>query len=159
MTGGLPLREALAALRRGIETACHRAGRRPEDVVLIAVTKTVPADTVRQAREIGVENFGENYAAELASKSAVVEARWHFIGKLQRGTAAKVADHANMVHSAEPGRGFERLARHAHQRADTIPCLVQVDFTGTRQGVAPDQTIAFIREAQAVKGIRLVGLM
>ena len=127
--GGLGLPGRIEAVREAIASACARAGRRPQDVRLIAATKSVPADVVLEAREAGIEDFGENYAAELATKAALVGARWHFLGRLQRGTAARVAEVADVVHSAEPGHGLERLARSAARAGRTIDCMAQVDFT------------------------------
>src|SRR6266700_3598262 len=159
--GGLGLPGRIEAVREAIASACARAGRRPQDVRLIAATKSVPADVVLEAREAGIEDFGENYAAELATKAALVGARWHFLGRLQRGTAARVAEVADVVHSAEPGHGLERLARSAARAGRTIDCMAQVDFTGLRQGVEPEPAVlaGFIDRAGQLEGIRMVGLM
>jgi pyridoxal phosphate enzyme (YggS family) len=156
---GASLEASISAVRAGIAAACGRAGRLAEEVVLVAATKGVPIDLIRQARASGLDQFAENYATELAAKAPQVEARWHFIGKLQRGTAARIAAHADLVHSAEPGHALERLANRAASRGVTIPCLVQVDFATTRQGVDPDGVDGFVRKAARLDGIAIVGLM
>ena len=125
----------------------------------MAVTKTVPLDSVRAAFELGVTDFGENHATELSAKAQAVPATWHFLGKLQAGTAAKVADHAAVIHSGEPGRALERVARRAERAGRAIRCLLQVDFTGRRQGVAPEQAEAAVQRIADLGGIRLTGLM
>ena len=153
------LATALKSVRCGIEGACRRAGRDPSEVTLVAATKGVPPIVVRLASELGVADFGENYAKELAAKASEVSATWHFIGRIQRGTAALIGDHASMVHSAEPGEGIVRLGGRAARRNDTIRCLVQVDYTGHRQGVEPEGAEGFVREARAMAGIAVVGLM
>src|SRR5438876_10725183 len=102
--------DAVASVRERIAEACGRAGRDPGEVTLVAVTKGVGDVAIRAARDAGVEDLAENYARDLARKAEVVPGRWHFIGKLQEGTAAKVADTADVIHSAEPGRGLERVA-------------------------------------------------
>jgi len=150
---------ALGSVRDRIQAACVRAGRDPSEVTLVAVTKRVPVHVVRMAAEVGVSDFGENYAKELSSKASEVSARWHFIGKLQRGTAAAVADHADVIHSAEPGEGIVRLGRRAARADKTLSCLVQVDYTGRRQGVDPEEAESFVREARSMPGIRIEGLM
>jgi pyridoxal phosphate enzyme (YggS family) len=155
----LTLPESISAIRSRIAAACARAGRGPDEVTLIAVTKTVPIDVVRQARAAGIGHFGENYAKELAAKSSEVPATWHFIGRLQRGTASRVADHADVVHSAEPGPALRHIGARVAGRGGTIPCLAQVDFTGTRQGVRPEDLAGFLTEAQPMVGIAVVGLM
>src|SRR5438445_4658716 len=140
---GPELRSAIAEVRRGIERACARAGRRPEEVLIVAVTKTVPIEVIRAAQEAGLEHFAENHANELAEKASLVPATWHFVGKLQTGTATRVADHTDMIHSAEPGRAVERVAARAARRGKRIRCLAQVDFTGRRQGASPEEVEGF----------------
>ena len=156
---GARLGQALGAVRSRIEAACRRSGRDASDVRLIAVTKTVGVDAIAAARDLGVTDFGENYAKELAAKASRIDATWHFVGKVQRGTAAVLATHADVVHSAEPGEGIARLAKRAEKAGRTIPCLVQVDYTGRRQGVAEEDVGAFVAEAAGLPGIRIIGLM
>jgi pyridoxal phosphate enzyme (YggS family) len=134
-------------------------GRSPEDVTLIAATKGVSVPLIQQARAAGVGHFGENYARDLAVKAVVVDATWHFIGKLQRGTARRVADHADVVHSAERGGGLAALSRGAMAGGREVPCLVQVDFTGRRQGESPEEVAAFLQASADLAGIRIHGLM
>jgi hypothetical protein len=153
------LRRAIDGVRSGIEDACARAGRRPDEVVVVAVTKTVPVNVVRAARAAGLAHFGENHAGELAEKAPAVPATWHFLGKLQSGTAPRVADHADVIHSAEAGPALERVAHRAARNGKRIPCLVQVDFTGHRQGVPPEEVEAFLHGVQGLAGIEMVGLM
>lgn len=153
------IRHALAGVRREIEAACVRAGRDPSEVRLVGVTKTVPAEAALAAVAAGLSDLGENYAKELARKAPVVPARWHFLGRLQRGTAAAVAAHADVVHTAEPGGGLEAVARRAAAAGRTVPALVQVDFTGARQGSGPDAVESFVKEAVRLDGIQVVGLM
>jgi pyridoxal phosphate enzyme (YggS family) len=153
--------EALAVVRSRIDAACDRSGRDPEEVRLVAVVKAVPVDVVRAARRVGIDHFGENYANELATKASVVAATWHFLGKVQYGTAARVVAHADVIHSAEPGRGLPRVARRAARSGREIPCLIQVDFTGRRQGTRPEEVEGFVHEldARGIGGVRVVGLM
>jgi PLP dependent protein len=140
-------------------TACRRSGREPQSVTLVAVTKTVPLDIVRKAREAGLADLAENYANELAAKARAVPATWHFVGKLQTGTAGSVADHAQVVHSAEPGRALERVAVRAARNGTVLRCLVQVDFTGRRQGVAPELVRDAVGRVSELEGLAVVGLM
>ena len=153
------LHQTVQSVRSGIARACARAGRRPDEVLLVAVTKSVPLDTIRSARAEGLEHFGENRANELAEKAPHVTATWHFLGKLQAGTAPRVADHAHVIHSAEAGRAVERVSGRAARADRRIPSLVQVDFTGTRQGIRPEEVATFLRHAERLPGIELVGLM
>lgn len=157
MTG---LAENLAHVQRGIETACERTGRAPEDVTLIVVTKTLPLEAVLGAHALGVRDFGENYVQELKEKApALPEARWHFIGSVQSGTANQIASLANYVHGLEPGRAAGRLARRAASRHVDLAVLIQVDFLGDRNGVAPENVEAFAAELEGMNGVALRGLM
>jgi pyridoxal phosphate enzyme (YggS family) len=150
---------AVDAVRARIREAAARAGRDPREVLLVAVTKGVDVDRVRRARELGLRDFGENYANSLAAKAPAVPGTWHFLGKLQYGTAPRVAAHADVLHSAEPGRGLRRLAGRAAEAGREIRCLVQVDFTGRRQGIGPEDVDSFLSGARHTDGIRFVGLM
>ena len=157
---GADLESNLERVSEGIANACHRAGRDPSGVTLVAVTKTVPVELVARSRDLGVNDFGENYVQELVAKrEAVPDARWHYVGTLQRHSAHRVADHADVVHSLEPGRAVQRLAARSAGRGKELPAFVQVDFTGRRAGTAPAETEAFVTEVSGLAGLRIAGLM
>jgi pyridoxal phosphate enzyme (YggS family) len=150
----------VAEVRRRVGEACARVGRSPEEVRLVGATKGVDERAIASAWEVGVRDFGENYAKDLAAKrNAAPDAAWHFIGRLQRATVAKVLASCDLVETLEPGRAGERLARLARQRGDTVRCLVEVDFTGDRIGVAPDEVERFVDRVAAGGGILPLGLM
>ncbi len=125
----------------------------------MAVTKTVPVEVIELARAERIRDFAENYANELAAKAPRVEATWHFVGRLQRGTVHRVAEHAHMVHSIEPGQPVERLAARAASERRVIRALVQVDYTGRRQGVAPEDAVSAVEACGALDSLHLIGLM
>ena len=150
----------LAAAHAAIKAACSRSGRAPEDVLLVAVSKTMPVELVRTAAAAGQRDFGENYVQELRDKAAAEPGlRWHFVGKLQRGTVRHVADLADVVHSAEPGEAVEVLGHRAESHGRRTDVLAQVDFTGRRQGVDPAELEAFLETLHGLAGLRPVGLM
>jgi pyridoxal phosphate enzyme (YggS family) len=153
------LRAAIEAVRSGIASACLRVHRDPNGVLLVAVTKTVAVGAIERAREVGLREFAENYANELAAKAPHVQATWHFIGKVQRGNVPRIVEHAQVVHSIEPGRPLERLAARAASEAKVLRTLLQVDFTGRRQGVSPEDAGAAADACSSLQGMRLVGLM
>jgi pyridoxal phosphate enzyme (YggS family) len=157
---GAELESNLDRVREGIANACHRSKRDASSVTLVAVTKTVPVGLVARARDLGISDFGENYVQELAAKKeAVPDARWHYVGTLQSHSAHRVADHADVVHSLEPGRAVHRLAARAIGRGEELPAFVQVDLTGRRAGTAPEDTEAFVAESSGLEGLRIAGLM
>jgi pyridoxal phosphate enzyme (YggS family) len=156
--------EVLRSVRERIAGACRRVGRSPAEVCLVGASKTVRLESMEAAARAGLADFGENSADDLARKSAAIAAggldvRWHFIGRIQSGTAARVADHADVVHSAEPGRALERLARRAQARGRSLRCLVQVDMAGRGHGVTAEEVESFVREVAGLEGIHLSGLM
>ena len=147
-------------MRGGIARACERAGREVGEVRLVAASKTVPAEAIRWALDAGVTDFGENYVKELRDKHAAVpDARWHFIGTLQTNTAHHVAALADVVETLAGGRATQRLARRAAASGRTIDALIEVDLTGERTGVAPDEVAATADAVASLEGLRLVGLM
>jgi pyridoxal phosphate enzyme (YggS family) len=153
----LPTR--LEQVRASIADACGRAGRNPAEVRLIGVTKEVSPSAVRRAWDEGLTDFGENYVQDLeAKRGAAPEAAWHFIGRLQRNKVKRILGAADIVHSLEPGRAADRLAELA-QGDVPIECLAEVDFTGQRVGVSPDELQPFLEELDAQPAIRLTGLM
>ena len=95
--------ERLVDISSKIQEACRQAQRSKEDVRLVAVSKLQPVDVINQAYALGINNFGENYAQELAKKSSVCpeDIIWHFIGPIQSNKVSIIAKHANWVHSID----------------------------------------------------------
>lgn len=154
------VRENVSRIRTAIRAACNRGGRDPLDVRLVAVSKTMPAAAIHWAYGAGVRDCGENYVKELMAKAAEVDGiTWHFVGTLQTNTARHVAEHADVVHTLAPGGAVRRLASRAAERGRTIPALIEVDFTGRRTGVLPEEALPFADEVASLQGLRLAGLM
>jgi pyridoxal phosphate enzyme (YggS family) len=150
----------LASVRSRIEETSERAGRGVGTVRLIAIGKGVEAEALRWVREAGVEDLGENYVRELRDKhDAVEDARWHFVGTLQQSGARHVADLADVVQTVVPGKAMDRLARRAASSGRKLPALVEVDFTGVRSGVRPEDVAASCDEVARSNGLELAGLM
>jgi len=152
--------ENVAAVRAKIAAACERAGRDDSEVTLVAVGKTVEVEALRWMVEAGVSDLAENYVRELRAKhDAVPNVRWHFVGTLQASGAHHVARLADVVQTVVPGAGADRLARRAAERGRTLPCLIEVDFTGERTGVDPDAIVEAADSVSRLEGLALVGLM
>jgi PLP dependent protein len=163
-----PRREELAArlgaVRERIAAACASAGRRPQDVTLIAVTKTFPASDVRLLNGLGVRDFGENRDAEAAPKAAQcadLDLAWHFVGQLQTNKAASVARYATFVHSVDRLRLVHALGAAARRAERVIECLIEVSLDGDpARGGAPAGEVAGLAEAlTAEAGLILAGVM
>jgi len=151
---------SLESVRSRIVQTCELAGREEGSVRLVAIGKGVEAQALGWIREAGVQDLGENYVRELRDKHEVVSAaRWHFVGTLQESGARHVAELADVVQTVVPGKAMDRLARRAAERDRSLPALVEVDFTGERTGVLPDEVVVACDAVAAADGLELAGLM
>ena len=164
------LSASLAEVRQRIARACAAAGRVPESVTLVAITKTYPASDVELLAELGVTDVGENRDQEASSKAAQVTAaiRWHFVGRLQRNKARSVVGYADVVESVDSLRLAAALDEAARRHRTTpLDVLVQVSIDGdpSRGGAAadhpdPEHDLWHVADAvAAAEGLRLGGLM
>jgi pyridoxal phosphate enzyme (YggS family) len=151
-----------AEIRERIFASAARADRDPGDVRIIGAAKTVDADRIRWAAEAGVTAIGQNYVQELAASREVLDdpaLRWHYIGTLRSGSSSRVADLADVVETLAGERAARRLSGRAARSGRTLDVLIEVDFTGTRSGVAPDRVPATAELIVSLEAIRLRGLM
>ena len=162
----MTIAERWHAVQARVAAACERAGRAATDVAIVAVSKTHPADAIREAIAAGARDFGENYAQELASKMAELAGagappaiRWHFIGRLQRNKARLVAGRGALVHAVDSVELAEELARRAGGAAQSILLAVNLGGEATKGGVTAETAPALARLLAGVGGISLDGLM
>ncbi|HLL16705.1 MAG TPA: YggS family pyridoxal phosphate-dependent enzyme [Pyrinomonadaceae bacterium] len=161
----------LEEIRGRIAQCARRAGRTPEDVTLIAVSKTHAADAVRRALGAGVADFGENRVQEAEEKIENVGRtgaddahvpRWHLIGHLQSNKARRAVKLFDVIHTVDSAELIERLERMCVEegRAE-LPVLIQVDLAGeeTKAGARPDALPELVAKAATCKHTRLAGLM
>jgi pyridoxal phosphate enzyme (YggS family) len=156
--------ERLAAVRERIARAAERAGRDPAGVRLVAVTKEVPAGMVRAAVEAGATDLGENRAQELSSKLDALEdvnARWHFIGTLQRNKVRIVVGRVALVHSVDSVDLGRAIGRRSVASGTVQDVLVEVNVSGeaTKNGVAVRDALATVEALTDEAGILVRGLM
>ncbi len=160
----------LESVRARIADACTDAGRQPDEVQLVVVTKFFPASDVRILAELGVTDVGENRHQEAEAKAAEcadLGLRWHFIGGLQSNKAAAVASYAAVVESVDRRKLVGALARGAHQRPHPVDVLLQVSLDPPgregRSGADPaelDELAAAVDVAAGEQGsLALRGLM
>jgi hypothetical protein len=158
------IRENLQKVRERIETAAARAGRAPGAVRLVAVSKTQPAEAVREAYEAGQRLFGENYAQELRDKANLLadlpDLQLHFIGRLQRNKAKYVAPLASMMESLDDLGLARELDKRAAAVGRLLPVLVEVNLGEEQKGGVPEGEVeSFVGQVRAMGGLRLDGLM
>ncbi|MDG9705783.1 YggS family pyridoxal phosphate-dependent enzyme [Streptomyces sp. DH37] len=158
----------LARVEERITRACVTAGRAREDVTLVVVTKTYPADDVRLLAGLGVRQVAENRDQEAAPKAdacADLPLTWHFVGQLQTNKARSVVRYADFVHSVDRPRLVGALSSAAEREGRRVGCLLQVALdretgaAGRRGGVAPDAVGELADEVAAAPGLWLAGVM
>ncbi|MEV5962498.1 YggS family pyridoxal phosphate-dependent enzyme [Kribbella sp. NPDC051952] len=164
------LRENLQQARERIKKACQAAGRRPDEVNLIAITKTFPVSDVRALAALGVHDVGENREQELKEKGPECpELTWHFVGQLQSKKARSVVRSASVVHSVDRSSLVSALSKAAVAEEKTLRCLLQVSLasygtadaaTGAaRGGVEPHAVLELAAEVASADGLELGGVM
>lgn len=143
--------------------AALRSGRRPEDVLLCAVTKNHTAEEMNEAIDAGVTDIGENRVQEILEKyDNVKEVNWHMIGHLQTNKVKYIIDKVCMIHSVESMRLAEEIDRRAAQHGITMDILVEVNAAGdeAKFGVDVDSASALVNEIlEKCPNVRVRGLM
>jgi hypothetical protein len=153
----------LVRIRERMAGAAARAGRRPEDILLVAVTKQVDTRQVRAALEAGVTDIGENYVQEALAKRSELggEARWHLIGHLQGNKAKQAVGVFDVIHTIDSLRIAEAVGKRARAMGRCLEVLLQVNTSGegSKSGVDPQEAERLAEAAAGVEGIRLRGVM
>jgi pyridoxal phosphate enzyme (YggS family) len=154
----------LAAVRERIARAADRADRDPAGILLLAVTKVFPAEVIREAYELGLREFGENYVQEFEGKAPLVQdlpgARFHLIGHLQSNKAKKAAELFQVVQTVDS----EKLARRLNDlwsgpTACEVMLEVKLSPEQAKEGADPAELPQLIRAVNACPNLRLLGLM
>jgi len=155
-----PLAERLATVRAGVADAARSAGRSPEELTTIVVTKFHPVSLVRELAALGVRDVGENRHQEAQAKAAELSdlhLRWHFVGQLQSKKARQVRAYADVIHS------IDRISLVDALRSDdsTVDCFVQLNLTDDpgRGGVADKDLEPLVERVLDTPGLRLLGVM
>jgi pyridoxal phosphate enzyme (YggS family) len=158
---------ALAEVRTRIARAAGRAGRSPDDIRLVVVTKTRSAEEIAQAAAAGATDLGENYVQELVAKREALvrlgfpDLRWHMIGHLQRNKVRFLAPFCALIHAVDSSRlGAEISARaQAQGRRQAVLVEVNIAAEATKFGLAPEEVAAVAEGLAALPGVELQGLM
>lgn len=150
-----------------VKGSALKAGRQPEDITIIPVSKTHPVEMVYNAMEAGVRLFGENYAQELKDKhehfekSGKTEPEWHFIGHLQSNKVKYIAPYVSMIHSVDSVKLAKEISKRAVQNEREIDILIQVNTSGeeSKSGCEPGELESIIREVNEFENLKIKGLM
>ena len=156
--------ENVTRVRERVDAACRRAGRRTEEVRLVAISKTFPAEAIRAAYEVGLRDLGENRVQEAAAKRPALSdlpITWHLVGHLQTNKAKSARELFHWVHSIDAFRLAEKLDRMAASAADRLPVLVEVNLGGeeTKSGVPQGELAPLLESVSGLATLEVRGLM
>ena len=157
----------LEQIRTRINDAAERAGRGPQDVTLVAVSKTHPLDVIEAAYAAGQRDFGENRLGELWTKVEAARARglndirWHFVGTIQSRKTKQAIGPLALLHAVDRVKIAKRLSRDATEAGCVMRVLLEVNVSGDteKHGFPPDQVAAALPVAAELEGVSVRGLM
>lgn len=157
------LSDNLHEVQENIRKACERSGRNPEDVTLIAVSKTKPVSDIEQIYATGIREFGENKVQEMNDKQKVLpgDINWHMIGHLQRNKVKYIVDNVAMIHSVDSVRLAEEISKEAVKKNVTVDILVEVNVAKeeSKFGLYTEDVRQFVEQISKLPGINIKGLM
>src|SRR5215213_7591716 len=160
-----PLAVRLADVRGRVSAAAQRGGRQPEEVRLIAISKTHPASVIRQVCQLGATDFGENRVQEAEGKIAEIgreKVRWHLVGHLQANKARRAVNLFDVIHSVDTLELAQRLDRLCvEENRDSLPVLIQVDLghEQTKSGIEESELTHMVESLGPLTRLKLIGLM
>ncbi|HMS27450.1 MAG TPA: YggS family pyridoxal phosphate-dependent enzyme [Burkholderiaceae bacterium] len=162
------IQENIDAVLQRIAKACNKAQRKPQEVTLLAVTKTVPPELIKSAIDAGQRHFGENYVNEGVEKITNMQSEtkafglvWHCIGPVQSNKTRLVAEHFDWVHSIDRLKIAQRLSDQRPLEAKLLQVCIQVNIDGgvNKSGVAPEDVLALANELVKLPRLKLRGIM
>lgn len=160
-----PLAVRLADVRARVGAAAQKSGRRPDEVRLIAISKTHPASVISQVCQLGATDFGENRVQEAEGKIAEIgreKVRWHLVGHLQANKARRAVNLFDVIHSVDTPDLAQRLDRLcAEEGRETLPVLIQVDLghEETKSGIDESELNHMVESVGPLTRVKLIGLM
>ncbi len=159
----MSIAENVKAIEERKAEAAERSGRAPEDVLLVAVTKTHGPDEINCAIDAGITDIGENKVQEIVDKfDRVKPVRWHMIGHLQTNKVKYIADKVSLIHSVDSFHLAAEIDKRCAKIGRTMDVLIQVNPAGEAQksGISPEETEPLIREIlDGCPNVRVRGLM
>ena len=158
-----PVAAALQRVRVRIDAAAERAGRDPQSITLVAVSKAHPVALIREAIAAGQRDFGENRVQEAVAKYKELgtQVRWHFVGRLQRNKVRHLVGWVDLIHSLDRPELAEEIGNRAAAAGATQEVLAEVNVSGDqgRGGVMLEGLASLLESAASVPGVRVTGLM
>lgn len=157
------LRENLKQVEENISKACEKAGRKREEVTLIAVSKTKPVSMLSEVYDCGIREFGENKVQEICDKRDELpsDIHWHMIGHLQRNKVKYIVRDVALIHSVDTYRLAEEINIQAKKINRIVPILIEVNIAGeaSKFGISAEETKQLVEEISKLNNLQIQGLM
>lgn len=155
--------ENINEVRKNMEEACRVSGRNPEEVSLIAVSKTKPVSMLQEAYDAGCRDFGENKVQEIMDKIDRLpsDIRWHMIGHLQTNKVKYIVGKVFLIHSVDSLHLAEAISKEAVRQNTTVNILIEVNVAkeDTKYGAMAEDTVSLVEKIALLPGICVKGLM
>ena len=163
MTDDRPISDCLAEVQQRIVAACSRAGRKPDEVEVIGVTKTFGPEVVTEAWQAGLRKLGENRVQEGAAKMPLCPSgpEWHLIGHLQRNKVRAALEFFPVIHAVDSIKLLEQIDRVADEAGCQPRILLEVNVSGeaSKFGLKPEDVAAVVEKTLQARSVTLIGLM
>jgi pyridoxal phosphate enzyme (YggS family) len=158
------LRANIETIRGNVSAAAARAGRRADEVTLVAVTKYVDAELARAVVELGIQDLGESRPQELWKKAEALRdlpIRWHLVGHLQRNKLRRTLPLVHLLHSADSERLLDAIQEEAAQQQRSVDLLLEINISGeaNKTGMLPELARFLVTRAATWPQLRIRGLM
>ena len=157
------LKDNLKNVEERVQEACDRAGRKREEVTLIAVSKTKPIEMLQEIYDENIRDFGENKVQELCDKIEKMpkDIKWHMIGHLQRNKVKYIVGQVALIHSVDSYRLAEEINIQAKKKNIIVPILVEVNIAHeeSKFGISEEDAIQLVEEIAELENVRIKGLM
>lgn len=157
------IKNNISAIKEEIKQACLKSGRSPEEITIIAVTKTIDVERINYAVDCGLSNLGENKVQEIMDKYDAVTkgVKWNLIGHLQTNKVKYIIDKVELIHSVDSIKLAEEISRRAEKNNLIKDVLVQINVAmeETKFGINIEDAVDFVKSASVFNNIRIKGLM
>ncbi len=157
------IQQNINQIQKRIEAAAQRSGRKKEDILLLAVSKTIDVERIKEAVACGLKELGENKVQEILEKYEPMgeEVKWHLIGHLQTNKVKYIIDKVKLIHSVESLKLAEEISKRAKKANKVMDILIEVNMAAeeSKFGVAPKDTLSLIQKIALLDNICIRGLM
>ncbi len=159
----MDVEDNINSVKQRIKSTCQKIGREANEVILVAVAKTIPVEIIKNVVEHGIDHIGENRVQEAEKKYEQLGkiATWHLVGHLQTNKVKKALQIFDFIHSVDSYHLAQEISKHAEQLERPVNCLVEVNTSGeaSKFGMTPVATLELVKKISFLPAIHIMGLM